>query len=74
MGKQQEQTGNGFAIAGLATAFIGIFLLGGVMGIATLIFGGLALKGSPWAKVLGFVEIVVGIIFILVILMAASIR
>lgn len=74
MGKEQEQTGNGCAVAGLATAFMGIFLLGGVMGIATLIFGILALRGSAWAKVLGFVEIVVGIIFILVILMAASIR
>lgn len=74
MGKEQEQFGNGFAIAGLATAFMGIFLLGGIMGIVTLIFGALALRGSAWAKVLGFVEIAVGIIFILVILTAISIR
>ena len=70
----EKETSNGCAVAGLATAFMGIFLLGGVMGIATLIFGILSLKGSAWAKVLGAVEIVVGIIFILVILMASSIR
>ena len=74
MGEEQEQTGNGCAVAGLATAFMGIFLLGGVMGIATLIFGILALRGSAWAKVLGAVEVAVGIIFILVVIIAASIR
>ena len=71
---EQEQTGNGFAIAGLATAFMGIFLLGGIMGIVTLIFGVLALRGSAWAKVLGVVEMAVGVLFILLVLTASAIR
>lgn len=71
---ENEQTANGCAIAGLATTFIGLFMMGGIMGIVTLIFGILALKGSAWAKVLGIVEIVIGAIFILVIFMALSVR
>lgn len=71
---EQEQTGNGFAIAGLATAFMGLFLLGGIMGIVTLIFGVLALRGSAWAKVLGVVEMAVGVLFILLVLTASAIR
>ena len=71
---EQEQTGNGFAIAGLATAFMGIFLLGGIMGIVTIIFGVLALRGSAWAKVLGVVEMAVGVLFILLVLTASAIR
>ena len=71
---EQEQTGNGFAIAGLATAFMGIFLLGGIMGIVTLIFGVQALRGSAWAKVLGVVEMAVGVLFILLVLAASAIR
>lgn len=70
----EQETGNGCAVAGLATAFIGIFLLGGVMGIATLVFGVMALKGSAWAKVLGVVEMAVGVIFILLVLTASAIR
>lgn len=42
----QEQTGNGCAIAGLATLFVGIFLLGGIMGIASIILGALSMKGK----------------------------
>jgi len=71
---EQEQTGNGFAVAGLATAFMGLFLLGGIMGIVTLIFGVLALRGSAWAKVLGVVEMAVGVLFILLVLTASAIR
>lgn len=71
---EQEQTGNGFAVAGLATAFMGLFLLGGIMGIVTLIFGVLALRGSAWAKVLGVVEMAVGVLFILLVLTALAIR
>ena len=71
---EQEQTGDGFAIAGLATAFMGLFLLGGIMGIVTLIFGVLALRGSAWAKVLGVVEMAVGVLFILLVLTASAIR
>lgn len=70
----EQETGNGCAVAGLATAFIGIFLLGGVMGIATLVFGVMALKGSAWAKVLGVVEMAVGVLFILLVLTASAIR
>lgn len=59
----QEQTGNGCAVAGLMTLFIGIFVMGGIMGIASIVLGALAMKGSAWAKVLGILEIVVGTIF-----------
>lgn len=62
----QEQTGNGCAIAGLATLFVGIFLLGGIMGIASIVLGALAMKGSAWAKVLGVLEIIIGVIFVIV--------
>lgn len=58
----QEQTGNGCAIAGLATLFVGIFLLGGIMGIASIVLGALAMRGSAWAKVLGVLEIIIGVI------------
>lgn len=61
----QEQTANGFAIAGIVTLIIGIFAMGGIMGIASIILGALALKGSAWAKVLGVLEIVLGIVFVL---------
>lgn len=68
----QEQTGNGCAIAGLATLFVGIFLMGGIMGIASIVLGVLALKGSAWAKVLGVLEIVIGIIFVIVMMFYMS--
>lgn len=61
----QEQTGNGCAVAGLMTLFIGIFVMGGIMGIASIVLGALSMKGSAWAKVLGILEIVVGTIFAL---------
>ena len=61
----QEQTGNGCAVAGLMTLFIGIFVMGGIMGIASIVLGALAVKGSAWAKVLGILEIVIGTIFAL---------
>ena len=61
----QEQTGNGCAVAGLMTLFIVIFVMGGIMGIASIILGALSMKGSAWAKVLGILEIVVGSIFVL---------
>ena len=68
----QEQTGNGCAIAGLATLFVGIFLLGGIMGIASIILGALAMKGSAWAKVLGVLEIIIGVIFVIVMALYVS--
>lgn len=61
----QEQTGNGCAVAGMMTVLIGIFVMGGIMGIASIILGALAMKGSAWAKVLGILEIVIGAIFTL---------
>ena len=70
----QEQTGNGFAIGGLVTLIIGIFVMGGIMGIASIVLGALALKGSPWAKVLGVIEIVLGIVYLLVMVIALSVR
>lgn len=69
---KQEQSANGCAIAGLATAFIGVFLLGGIMGIATIVFGALGTKGSAWAKVLGILEIIIGVIYVLVMLFYIS--
>lgn len=68
----QEQNGNGFAIGGLVTLFIGIFVMGGIMGIASIVLGALALKGSAWARVLGVIEIVVGAIFAIVMLFVMS--
>ena len=62
----QEQTANGFAIAGIVTLIIGIFAMVGIMGIASIILGALALKGSAWAKVLGVLEIALGIVYVLV--------
>lgn len=62
----QEQTGNGCAIAGLVTLFVGIFLMGGIMGIASIVLGALAMRGSAWAKVLGVLEIIIGVIFVIV--------
>lgn len=62
----QEQTSNGFAVAGIVTIIIGIFAMGGIMGIASIVLGALALKGSPWAKVLGVLEIIIGIIFVII--------
>lgn len=61
----QEQTGNGCAIAGMMTILIGIFVMGGIMGAASIVLGGFAMKGSAWAKVLGVLEIVVGTIFVM---------
>lgn len=61
----QEQTGNGCAVAGMMTLLIGIFVMGGIMGIASIILGALAMKGSAWARVLGVLEIVIGTIFAL---------
>jgi hypothetical protein len=61
----QEQTVNGCAVAGLMTLFIGIFVMGGIMGIASIVLGALAMKGIAWAKVLGILEIVIGTIFAL---------
>lgn len=68
----QEQAGNGFAIGGLVTLFIGIFIMGGLMGIASIILGALALKGSAWAKVLGAIEIALGIVFVIVMMIVLS--
>lgn len=68
----QEQTGNGCAIAGLATLFVGIFLLGGIMGIASIVLGALAMRGSAWAKVLGVLEIIIGVIFVIVMALYVS--
>lgn len=48
------------------TLLIGIFVMGGIMGIASIILGALAMKGSAWARVLGVLEIVIGTIFALV--------
>jgi hypothetical protein len=64
--EKQEQTSNGFAIGGIVTIIIGIFAMVGIMGIASIILGALALKGSAWAKVLGVLEIVLGIVYVLV--------
>lgn len=66
----QEQTGNGCAVAGMMTLFIGIFVMGGIMGIASIVLGALAMKGSAWAKVLGIFEIVIGTIFALTMVVA----
>lgn len=70
----QEQTGNGCAVAGLMTLFIGIFVMGGIMGIASIVLGALAMKGSAWAKVLGILEIVIGSIFVLFMIIAIGAR
>ena len=70
----QEQTGNGCAIAGIMTLFIGIFVMGGIMGIASIILGALSMKGSAWAKVLGILEIVIGSIFVLFMIIAIGAR
>lgn len=70
----QEQTGNGCAVAGVMTLFIGIFVMGGIMGIASIILGVLAMKGSAWAKVLGILEIVIGAIFVLFMLIVIGMR
>ena len=69
----QEQTSNGFAIAGIVTIIIGIFVMGGIMGIASIVLGALALKGSAWAKVLGVFEFVLGIIFVLAMMIMLSV-
>lgn len=70
----QEQTGNGCAVAGIMTLFIGIFVMGGIMGIASIILGALSMKGSAWAKVLGILEIVIGAIFVLFMLIVIGMR
>lgn len=56
------------------TLFIGIFVMGGIMGIASIILGALAMKGSAWAKVLGILEIVIGAIFVLFMLIVIGTR
>lgn len=66
MEKNNTSAGNGCAVGGLATALLGIFALAVPMGIATIVLGILALKGDPWAKVLGIIEIVIGAIYIFV--------
>lgn len=66
MDKNNTSTGDGCAIGGLATAVLGIFVLAVPMGIATIALGILALKGNPWAKVLGIIEIIIGAIYIFV--------
>ena len=68
----QEQNGNGFAIGGLVTLFIGIFVMGGIMGLASIILGALALKGSAWARVLGIIEIILGALFVILMMIALS--
>lgn len=71
---KEEQTGNGCAIAGMMTIFIGIFVMGGIMGAASIILGALAMKGSAWAKVLGIFEIVIGAVYVLFMLIALGIK
>lgn len=66
MEKNNTSAGNGCAVGGLATALLGIFALAVPMGIATIVLGILALKGDPWAKVLGIIEIVIGAIYVFV--------
>lgn len=66
MEKNNTSAGNGCAVGGLATALLGIFALAVPMGTATIVLGILALKGDPWAKVLGIIEIVIGAIYIFV--------
>lgn len=56
------------------TLFIGIFVMGGIMGVASIILGALAMKGGAWAKVLGILEIVVGAIFVLFMLIVIGMR
>lgn len=70
----QEQTGNGCAVAGLMTLFIGIFVMGGIMGIASIVLGALAMRGSAWAKVLGILEIAIGAVYVLFMLIALGIK
>ena len=70
----QEQTGNGCAVAGLMTLFIGIFVMGGIMGIASIVLGALAMKGSAWAKVLGILEIIIGTIFALAMFIVLGVK
>lgn len=61
-----KQAGNGCAIGGLLTAILAVFVAGGPLGIATLVLGILALNGDVWAKTLGIIEIVIGVIFIII--------
>ena len=68
----QEQAGNGFAIGGLVTLFIGIFVMGGIMGLASILLGALALKGSAWARVLGIIEIILGTLFVILTMIVLS--
>ena len=70
----QEQTGNGCAVAGLMTLFIGVFVMGGIMGIASIVLGALSMKGGAWAKILGILEIVIGSIFVLFMIIAIGAR
>lgn len=71
---KQEQVGNGFAIGGIVTIIIGIFAMAGPMGLASVVFGALALKGSAWAKVLGVIEIVLGALYVILMMIALSMR
>lgn len=70
----QEQTGNGCAVAGLMTLLIGIFVMGGIMGTASIVLGAHAMKGSAWAKVLGVLEIAVGAVYVLFMLIALGMK
>lgn len=71
---KQEQVGNGFAIGGIVTIIIGIFAMAGIMGIVSVVFGALALRGSAWAKVLGVIEIVLGVLYVILMMIALSVR
>ena len=71
---KQEQVGNGFAIGGIVTIIIGIFVMAGIMGLVSVVFGALALKGSAWAKVLGAIEIVLGALYVILMIIALSVR
>ena len=71
---KQEQVGNGFAIGGIVTIIIGIFVMAGIMGLVSVVFGALALKGSAWAKVLGVIEIVLGALYVILMIIALSVR
>lgn len=61
-----KQSYNVCGIIATLTSFIGMFVAGLFMGIASIILGALSTKGDTWAKVLGIVNIVIGIIYLLV--------
>lgn len=61
-----KQSYNVCGIIATLTSFIGVFVAGFFMGIASIILGALATKGDTWAKTLGIVNIIIGIIYLLV--------